>query len=84
MRVPWTHCRRQLPTSRTHHEEDLLEPPDGPVVPGRLEIDAVRVAANQVLRKNHDEALEARKMKPVTGLLWEACPESGVGGFIIT
>ena len=39
----------------SYHEEDLLQPSDRPEVPGRLEVHAVRVAADQVLRQDHDE-----------------------------
>ena len=42
----------------TDHHKDLLEPANCPHVPGRLEVDAVGVATNQVFGQDHDEALK--------------------------
>lgn len=40
-----------------YHEEDLLEPLDAVFVPGRADVHAARLAANQMFRQQHDEAL---------------------------
>lgn len=41
----------------SYHEEDLLQPLDAVLVPGRADVDAARLTADQMLRQQHDEAL---------------------------
>ena len=36
----------------------LMKPSNSPLKPGRLEVDGVGVAADQMLRENHDKALK--------------------------
>ena len=48
-----------------YHEEDLLQPLDAVFVPGRADVDAARLTANQMLRQQHDETLRERKQQPV-------------------
>lgn len=43
-----------------YHEEDLLEPLDAVFVPGRADVHAARLTANQMFRQQHDEALRRR------------------------
>lgn len=40
------------------HEEDLLQPLDAVFVPGRADVHAACLTANQMLRQQHDETLE--------------------------
>ena len=44
-----------------YHEEDLLQPLDTVFVPGRADVDAAGLAANQMLRQQHDETLREEK-----------------------
>ncbi len=44
-----------------YHEEDLLQPLDAVFVPGRADVDAARLTANQMLRQQHDETLREGK-----------------------
>lgn len=43
-----------------YHEEDLLEPLDAVFVPWRADVHTARLAANQMFRQQHDEALWRR------------------------
>lgn len=42
----------------SYHEEDLLQPLDAVLVPGRADVHAAGLAAHQVFRQQHDEALQ--------------------------
>lgn len=44
-----------------YHEEDLLQPLDAVLVPGRADVHAARLAADQMLRQQHDETLRDTK-----------------------
>lgn len=50
---------------RTHHEEDLAQPGDSAPVPVGVRVSGVSVAAHQVLRQDHYEALEHDQEQPL-------------------
>lgn len=44
-----------------YHEEDLLQPLNAVLIPGCADVDAARLAANKMLRQQHDEALRGQR-----------------------
>lgn len=46
-----------------YHEEDLLQPLNAVLVPGRADVHADGLAAHQVLRQQHDEALRRQRRR---------------------